>query len=72
MIPGRKPDVVREFAEAIRLAVESFRYRSLARTVSIGIAAAAKDGRTTHDLTDKAYAALRRAKTNGRNRVEAA
>jgi diguanylate cyclase (GGDEF)-like protein/putative nucleotidyltransferase with HDIG domain len=70
ILPGRNSEAGREFAESIRIAVESFRYRDLALTVSIGMAAAPKDGRTTHDLADKAYAALRRAKTNGRNRVE--
>jgi diguanylate cyclase (GGDEF)-like protein len=71
ILPGRNSEAAKEFAESIRIAVESFRYRDLALSVSIGVAAAPKDGRTIHDLADKAYAAMRRAKTNGRNRVEA-
>jgi diguanylate cyclase (GGDEF)-like protein/putative nucleotidyltransferase with HDIG domain len=72
ILPGKNSEAAREFAESIRIAVEFFRYRDFALTVSIGMAEAPKDGRTTHDLADKAYAALRRAKTNGRNRVEVA
>jgi diguanylate cyclase len=72
ILPGKNSEAAREFAESIRIAVECFRYRDLALTVSIGMAAAPKDGRTIHDLADKAYAAMRRAKTNGRNRVEVA
>jgi diguanylate cyclase (GGDEF)-like protein len=71
ILPSRNSEAAKEIAESIRIAVESFRYRDLALTVSIGMAAAPKDGRTIPDLADKAYAAMRRAKTNGRNRVEA-
>jgi diguanylate cyclase (GGDEF)-like protein len=71
ILPGRNSEAAKEIAESIRIAVEGFRYRDLALTVSIGMAAAPKDGRTIPDLADKAYAAMRRAKTNGRNRVEA-
>lgn len=70
ILHGRNSEAAKEFAESIRIAVECFRYRDLALTVSIGVAAAPKDGRTIPDLADKAYAAMRRAKTNGRNRVE--
>jgi diguanylate cyclase (GGDEF)-like protein len=72
ILPGRNSEAAKEIAESIRIAVESFRYRDLAITVSIGVAAAPKDGHTIPDLADKAYAAMRRAKTNGRNRVEVA
>lgn len=72
ILPGRNFEAVREFAESIRIAVESFRYRNLAVTVSIGVAEAPKDGCRIDGLTDKAYAAMRRAKREGRNRVEVA
>jgi diguanylate cyclase (GGDEF)-like protein/putative nucleotidyltransferase with HDIG domain len=72
ILPGGNSEAAREFAESIRIAVENFRYRDLALTVSIGMAEAPNDGRTPNDLTDKARAALRTAKKNGRNRIEVA
>jgi two-component system cell cycle response regulator len=62
----------REFAELIRMEVEGFRHKDVGLTVSIGMATAPQDGSVAQELTDKAYAALHRAKKNGRNRVEVA
>ncbi len=72
ILAGNNPRSAKEFAEFIRAEVESFRHKGVALTVSIGIATAPHDGRTAQELTDKACAALRCAKKNGRNRVEIA
>jgi len=60
------------FAEFIRAQVEGFRHDGVAITVSIGLARARPNTHVPEYLCDRASEVLRRAKQNGRNRVEIA
>jgi len=77
LLPGREPDEALIDMQAVRAAVgrspvvagRGAARREAYPTVSIGVAGAPRDGTTFQDVIWRAQAAVRRAKTLGRDRV---
>lgn len=73
LFPGLDPALCRDYAEQLRARIEaeqiSFEKKTLAVTVSIGMAGFPKDGTAAEDLVKVADQRLYQAKESGRNRV---
>jgi len=71
VLPGASVEQGSEIAERVRAGVEAARLCGLDITVSVGVAAASRDGVVFESLFRAADAMLYAAKRSGRNRVVA-